>query len=365
MEYKVISADCHINEPPGTFVDRVPKHLKDRAPRIMPSQDGGDGWSWDGKPPKQGFGLNALAGRAYEGYKFGGIKFADIMPGNYDGKAHLEDMAKDGVDASVVYPLAGLGTYTCPDRELALACVSAYNDWLIDEFCAYDPKRLISLPILPVDDGMDVTLAELKRVAKKGAKGVFVPGCPARPYQDRYYDPLWAAAQAAGLSVNMHRNHGGKPPAPDTQDDFVAGIVIRFFSSIRPFTNMIFTGVFERFPNLRLVAAETNIGWMPFWIEEMHNEWTRQRHWAKLPIQRSPREYVASNVHATFLDDKAGFALLDMIPPTAPMYSTDYPHSVTIWPNSRQVIEGLTKGLAPDLKHKVLAGNAVKVYNLN
>ena len=109
MEYRIISADSHINEPPGTFVDRVPAHLKDRAPRIVPAEDGGDGWSWDGKPPRQSFGLNALAGRPYEDYKASGIKFEEILPGNYDGAAHIKDMALDGVDASVVYPAAALG----------------------------------------------------------------------------------------------------------------------------------------------------------------------------------------------------------------------------------------------------------------
>lgn len=381
MQYRVISADCHIIEPPGTFVDRVPAHLKDRAPRIMRAEDGGDGWSWDGKPPKEGFlpnhklggqciskaavGLSAVAGRPYDAYKSGGIRFEEIIPGNYDGKAHLEDMRKDGVDASAVYPGTGNRTYTCPDRELALACLRAYNDWLIDEFCGYDPAHLISLPILPVDDGMDVTIQELRRVAKKGAKGLFVPGCPARPYQDPYYDPLWAEAQSAGLSINFHRNHGGRPPAADQQDDFVAGVVIRFFSAIRPLTNLIFTGVFDRFPNLHVVAAETNMGWVPFWIEEMENEYERQRHWAKLPMTKSPREYAAKHIHATFLVDTAAFRCLDMIPADLPMYSTDYPHSVTIWPHSKEIITKLTKGVQPQLKHKLLAGNAVDVYHLN
>ena len=363
MEYKIISADNHINEPPGTFVDRVPAHLKDKAPRILAAENGGEGWSWDGKPPKQGFGLNAVAGRSFENYK-NNMKFEEILPGNYDPKAHIEDNAKDGVDAAVVYPMAALGTYTCPDRELALACVRAYNDWLLDDFCAVDPGRLISIPVLPVDDGMDVVIEELKRVAKKGARGVFIPGCPQKPYHDTYYDPLWAETQEHGLAVNIHRNHGGQAPALDSQDQQVAGIVIRFFASIRPLTNMIFSGVFDRFPNQQAIAAETNIGWAPFWIEEMENEFTRQRHWANLTMTRTPREYVERNVRATFLEDKVGFAAFQFIPDRFPMYSTDYPHSVTIWPRSREVTEDLTKGLSPEVKHKVLAGNAVEAYHL-
>jgi predicted TIM-barrel fold metal-dependent hydrolase len=364
VEYRIISADSHINEPPGTFVDRVPAHLKDKAPRIMRAADGGDGWSWDGKPPRMSFGLNALAGRPYEDYKDSGITFEEILPGNYDGAAHIKDMALDGVDASVVYPAAALGTYTCADRELGLACVRAYNDWLIDEFCATDPKRLVSLCILPVDDGMEETLTELRRVQKKGAKGLFVPGCPQKPYQDPYYEPLWQAAEEYGLSINVHRNHGGTPPIQDQQDNFVAGVVIRFFSAIRPLSNLVFSGVFERHPKLKVVAAETNFGWMPFWIEMMEDEYTRQRHWAKLPISKSPKEYIWDNVACTFLEDHSGMAYIEHLPPDAPMFSTDYPHSVTLWPNSAKIAGELTKGLAPELKHKVLAGNAASIYNL-
>src|SRR5262245_23041111 len=100
---RIISADCHINEPPYVF-DRVPAHLKDKAPKMMRGADGGDGWSFDGGPPKRTFGIEAMAGRSKEEYQVSGLRFDEILPGNYEGAAHVADMDADGVDVSVVYP---------------------------------------------------------------------------------------------------------------------------------------------------------------------------------------------------------------------------------------------------------------------
>ncbi|HVM63266.1 MAG TPA: hypothetical protein VMU14_00290, partial [Acidimicrobiales bacterium] len=114
---RVISADCHVNEPPWVF-DRVPSGLRDRAPKMLRGADGGDGWSFDGKPPKRTFGVEAMAGRTKGDYKRSGLRFEDILPGNYDGAAHVKDMELDGVDVSVVYPNQASFIYLEPDREL-------------------------------------------------------------------------------------------------------------------------------------------------------------------------------------------------------------------------------------------------------
>ena len=120
---RVISADCHINEPPHVF-DNVPAKLKDRAPKMMTGVDGGEYWSYDGKPPKRTFGIEATAGQTTAVKKISGLRFDEIMPGNYDGKAHAADMDKDGIDVSIVYPSASIFTYITDDRELGIACLN-------------------------------------------------------------------------------------------------------------------------------------------------------------------------------------------------------------------------------------------------
>ena len=366
---RIISADCHINEPPHVF-EGVPAHLKDRAPKMLRGADGGDGWSFDGGPPKRTFGIEAMAGVAKHDYKLTGMTFDEIMPGNYDGAAHLDDMDKDGVWGSVVYPAHAIFTYLEPDRELALACMRSYNDWVLDEFQAADPVRLRGLPMLPVEDGMDETIAEVERVAAKGAKGLFIPGMPTTPYNHPSYEPLWAAAADAGLPLTFHRTFGGAPPDADwdelvEQNVSVAGIVTRFFSSVRPLTYMIFAGVFDRHPALKLVAAEVNFGWVPFWYQTMDDEYTKQSAWSPAHLDRKPSEVLGDNVFFTGLDDWNGFEQMkrgDRTLVACSMWSSDYPHSVTLWPQSQEYIAKLTDGMADADKEAVLHGNAAKVY---
>jgi predicted TIM-barrel fold metal-dependent hydrolase len=376
MEYSVISADNHLIDPKDLYVERLPEKYRDRAPRVVRGPDGGDGWSLDGRPPAHTFGLEAVAGQKRDSgtYSPSGLTWEEIMPGNYDPAAHLKDMDLDGIDAAVLYPgTGGMMAYALPDRDFAQALMRTYNDWLLDEFCLEDPRRLVGLVVLPVDDGMDATLAELERSAAKGARAFSLPGSPERPYFDTYYDPLWKAASELGTPLSFHRNHGGKPKGDlaafrlDIPGINVGGIAVRFFSAIEPFTYMIFTGVFDRYPALQIVAGEVNCGWLPFWRENMDQNYEQQRHWANLPMQHRPSDYIGKNVFVTTLDDSYGYQAICRDPSLADavMYSIDYPHSVTLWPNSASHIQKLTAGMDADSKRKVLAGNAARVYRLS
>ena len=142
---RIISADCHVNEPPTVF-DGVPAKFKDRVPTMRRGADGGDGWSFDGGIPKRTFGLEAMAGRSKEEFVASGLKFDEILPGNYDGAAHVADMDRDGVDVSVVYPANVIFTYSHPDRELAQVCQQSYNDWLLEDFQA---RSSLHAPVRP------------------------------------------------------------------------------------------------------------------------------------------------------------------------------------------------------------------------
>jgi predicted TIM-barrel fold metal-dependent hydrolase len=371
MTGRVISADCHINEPPTVF-DRVPAEYKDRAPKMMRGADGGDGWSFDGNLPKRTFGVEAMAGRAKEDYQYDGMTFDQILPGNYDGAAHVKDMELDGVDVSVVYPANAIFVYMEKDRGLALACMRSYNDWVLEDFQGASPAHLVGLAMLPVDDGIEDAVAELERVVGKGAKGCFIPGMPKRPYNDPYYEPLWKAASDAGVPLSFHRTFGGAPPDADwdelvEQKVSIAGMVNRFFSGVRPLTYLIFDGVFDRNPGLKVVGAEINCGWVPFWAQTMDETLETEGAWAGIDLSRKPSEFLGENVFVTILDDKVGFDLMRAGFPRLTdtvMWSTDYPHSVTLWPNSAKHIAELTQGIPEVEVEKVLAGNAARVYGI-
>jgi len=378
VDYRVITADNHVNEAPDTF-DRLPEKFRDRQPRIMPGVGGGEGWSFDGKPPRSTFGLAATAGHAHQEYKVsGGWTLDEIRPGNYDGSEALKDLDIDGVDAAVLFPGNTLSTFTMADREFAQACIHAYNDWLLDEFCSADPNRLFGLPILPVDDGGQAMLGEAQRVVNKGAHGVYLPYFPKRQYYDPYYETLWKLLAEAGVAATIHRTLGGKGPdgeavmgnvypSDERPGIGVAGMVERNCLGPLPLTRMIFTGVFERHPNLRFVSAEVGGGWVPFWAQLMDQMHEIHQYWANPPISESPSSYVGRNVFVSCLDDYVGFELAktDETLARAVMWSSNYAHSATTWPHSKDDIAKLTESMDPNLKHAILAGNAVRVFALN
>ncbi|MAG33894.1 MAG: amidohydrolase [Deltaproteobacteria bacterium] len=369
---RIISADCHINEPPHVF-DGVPARLKDRAPKMLRGEDGGDGWSFDGGPPGRTFGIEATSGRAAGERKLSGLRFDEILPGNYEGVAHVEDMRADDVDISIVYPSYAARAYVESDRELALACMRSYNDWMLGEFQAAAPEHILGLPMLPVDDGMDVCVAELDRCMAAGARAGFLPGLPRHPYHDRYYDPLFARVSEAGFALNFHRTFGGRPTEADW-DELVgmkitaAGTVDRFFSSVRPFTYMVFGGVFDRHPGLKIVAAEVNFGWLPFWVQTMEQNFTVRTGLGDSTVSsaKRPGEYMGENLFVTILDDKVGFDLVPSFPWLADtaLWSSDYPHSVSVWPNSRKVLTELGSALTTEQLGKIAAGNAERIFGV-
>jgi predicted TIM-barrel fold metal-dependent hydrolase len=371
MDCRIISADNHINEPPWVF-DRVPAALRDRAPKMMRGADGGDGWSFDGKPPKRTFGIEAMAGFAKKDFRLSGLRFDQLRKGNWDGAEHLKDMDIDGVYGSVTYPANVIQVYSMPDREMALACLQSYNDWMLEDFQSVDSKRLVGLPLLPTEDGMEVTLKEFDRVMKKGAKALFIPGMPTRPYNDPHYEPLWQAASDADVCLTFHRTFGGKPDKTDwdelvDQRVSVGGIVVRYFSSVRPLSYMIFAGIFDRFPNLKIVAAEVDAGWIPFWVQTMDHHWEVQQSWFPQKLEHKPSDFVGRNVFTTAIDDYIGYDLIatGKYPylADATMFSSDYPHSATIWPESARLAEQVTRTMAAEDRFKVLEGNAVRVFH--
>jgi len=372
---KLISADNHVNEPRDLFTSRFPAHLKDKAPRVIEGKDGGEGWSLTGEIPKRTYGLEAMAGFDKKDYRISGLRFDQLRPGNYVGEEHLKDMETDGVYASVCYPGFGPSFYVHPDKEVAAAGFRAYNDWILDEFQVADPKRLCGLTMAPTEIGIDHAVAELERVVKKGARAMYIPGSPSVPYNNAaHYENFWAAANANGVTLCMHRNHGGPPDK--TEWDFhsedrvsIGGIVTRYFSCIRPFSYLIFNGIFERYPNLKMVGAEVDCGWVPFWAQTLSHHWDIQKSWFPVKLQTDPVEFIGRNIFTTNVDDYVGYDLVKtgLFPFLArmTMFSSDYPHSATIWPHSREVAIKMTSGMKPEDARKVLSENAARVFGFD
>ena len=376
MHYEMISADNHFNEPGDIFLTRVPAKYKDRAPRLVPTPDGAEGWMWEGVAPKEGIsGLNSAVwgkGRARgpEDYIRGGVKLKDMAPGSWDPKAAIEEMKKDGVDAAVWYPSLGTQLYSLKDKEFRLTLFRAYNDWQMD-WCSHAPNQLLGLALLPVhEETTDEAVAELKRALKIGFKGVQVPFCPNRRFWDPWWEPIWAAAQEANVSINFHKGVGGAAPVGmfgnregHTGMWFVGQVQSDFMYSM-PIGDFIFGQVFEKFPRLKIVSGEGRIGWLIHFAQRADESYHRHRHWTHYSLTKLPSEYLKENVYSTFLEDRMGVMMREFIGVDNQMWSSDYPHSDSTWPHSREINERQFKGVPESDKRKMLALNAARLYHL-
>ena len=374
MYYEAISADNHFNEPGDVFLPRVPAKYKDRAPRIVPTPDGGENWLWEGQGPKQGFGLASAVWargrpRGPRDYIFSGLKLAEVAPGSWDSKAAIEEMKKDGVDAAVYYPSLGTNLFGITDKEFRLILFRAYNDWQLD-WCSRDPNRLVTMALLPVAEETPAeAVAEIGRCLKMGFKAVQVPCYPTRRFWDRWWDPIFAAAEEANVSVNFHKGVGAAPTFGtfgnrEGPGMWFSGQVQSDFMYSQPIGDFLFGQVFERYPKLKIVSGEGRIGWLIHWVQRADESYHRHRYWTNYTLSKLPSEILKSNVYSTFIEDRMGVLMREYIGVDNNMWSSDYPHSDSTWPNSRQKIEVQFAGVPEGDKRKMLALNAAGLYHL-
>jgi predicted TIM-barrel fold metal-dependent hydrolase len=358
--YRLISADSHVNEPPDLWTSRVPARYVDRAPRID-SFEQGDAWVLEGVDDPINFGMNACAGLAPEemtGWK----RFEEIRRGGHDPAARLEEMDEDGVDAEVLYPTPRLSqaVFAYTDVDFHVALVEAYNDWL-SEYVAHAPARFAGLALLP-NRGADTALHEIERVAgRPGVRG-FVMGCypngtlePA-PEDDAVYGAL--AERAIPLSIHVSLTQG----MPSAHRSPLPGYG-RFFDAPNRIVQLIFAGVFDRFPDLEVVVAEVDCGWVPYFKEQIDNNYRRLDAVSDFTIRELPSVYVEQNVNFAFITDPFGIRSRYDVGVERMLWSSDYPHISADWPYSWRSIQASMSGVPHEERELILAGNAVRLYD--
>ena len=368
LNYNIISADDHIQEAPDTFTKRVPAKLRERAPRIERGSDGGDAWVIDSKRGIS-FGAQIEGGRKFEEYRFQGLKYTDARPGAYDPIERLKDMDLDGVDAEVLYPNL-LTIFLIDDFELQFACLRAYNDFL-SEFCGTEPARLLGLALIPTEDPA-LAVEEIRRVARlKGVRGILLPTFPkGEPLNSANFEPMWAAAQDEGLPVHIHLRTGSRQTdalfSKSTKlfGNELAVLNLGALANYEALSRIIFGGILERYPKLKFVSTEGNIGWVPYFLERADRVYKRHRHWTKSDLPFPPSEYFHRQVLCTLVEDKVGVRVRDLVGIDNIMWSADYPHSDTTFPNSRQYIAEHFIGVPEGERQKIVCGNAAKLYGL-
>ena len=373
IDYPIIDADAHVNEPPELWQERVPARLKQRAPKVLHTPDG-DVWSFDDGKKLRPVGLTATAGLSYLQFKPQGYRYETIRPGSFDTAERLKDLDADGLYAQILYPsvtLAGARTYS-DDRELQLACVRAYNEWLLD-FCKPSGGRLIPQAIIPTTGVADAT-AELEWAIRNGHRGALIAAFPNGTYEStRDDDRFWAVAEEArfpmGIHIGSFTDAGLQATVTQSTLGFLAGAGASKagVNSIDASFRVLFSGACERFPRIPFVVVEGNIGWIPTAMEQVDDMFLRYRWFtgATEIMKSMPSALFHRSFWGTFMIDTIGIELRHHLNIDHIMWSTDYPHTGSDWPNNRVTIQRLFRGVPKDEVKKMLHTNCRTLYRLD
>ena len=377
MQYEIISADCHIDLPwlpADLFTSQAAKKYRDRMPYVDQTDNGPQ---WVSRTGAQ-FGLQNGMGSAGRKYIPGQIHRSDRMAaqGLYsdgekgirrltDPKLRIKDQDLDGVQAEVIYGVLG-ASMRLNDNEAATELLRIYNEWLAD-FCAAAPDRFAGLASIPSHD-VDAAVAEIQNVAERGVlKGIEVANTHAMaPLFDPSWKPVWEVANEAQLPIHYHTIG----PKNDYNFDNMAALQRRqaFAVHITSFQlamskiimEIIYGGVLEAYPKIKVVIGESGIGWIPYILDHMDLEWEDQ--FKDLTLKMKPSDYWRRQCFATYQSDPIGLRLLDILGEDNVMWGSDFPHPDGVWPDSKAFIEREFEHIPKTIKQKILCDNAAELY---
>ena len=391
---RIISVDDHVVEPPDLWTSRLPAKYQDRCPRIERDTakfnfeggifsfekgvEGGemcDWWLYDDLVypfPK----LSAAAG--FDELDVVPVTFDEIHPAGWKQADRLAAMDENHVDVSVCFPnvlprFCGQAFLEREDKDLALLCIQAYNDWIIDEWCAGDGRgRLIPLTLIPLWDPV-AAAAEIHRCANKGSFAVafsenpFPLGLPSIHDKDRFWDPFFVACQETDTIVNMHIGSSSKMPTTSPDAPFSVSSTITFANAMGSMCDYILSGMFVRFPKLKIAYAEGQVGWMPYVIERMDKIWAERGDASfGIDLPEPPSSYIPGHVWGCIFDDEIGLKNRDVIGLDQICFEVDFPHADTTYPHTLDVATKICReaGLDDDEVYKLMRGNAIKAFGL-
>ena len=376
VNYKLFSADSHVSEPPDLWVERLGGEYQYRAPRVESKMKDGrleDFMFYEGFPPHPvsvGVASAARLGDKTD-YTNSGKGYREALTGGWDPVARLVDQDIDGVEAEILHATLCFRLFWLKDAGLQRACFTAYNDWLA-EFSSHAPKRLIGVPCISLHD-IDLAVAELQRTAKMGLRGAMIwlsPPEGAPTYDDPFYDKFWAAAQELEMPMVLHGITGGAESryALNYWDPVaVIGGVTSYHEAERTFATIVLSGVLERFPGLKLICAENGTDWVPLFLKRLDRA-VRRAGRAPYPtkLTMNPTEYCQRQLFFTYINDMQAVQDRAAIGVDNLMWSSDYPHNASTWPNSMDVVASSFEIVTDDTeRYKLVRENGMKLYGLD
>jgi predicted TIM-barrel fold metal-dependent hydrolase len=378
----IVSADSHVVEPADLWTSRVNKRFGERVPQVRDDPDNG------GLPTLYINGRKMMAISAFGAAGRSGEElkefeqtagYEQVHRGAYDPTERIRAQEEDGVEVEVLYTSLGMPLFGLKDVELQRECFGTYNDWLA-EYCSHSPRRLIGTALISLAD-IPAAVAELQRTRKAGLRGAQIWGStPAEypTYDNSVYDPFWQAACDLDVPVSLHIGTGGSHSPAMTllkglskmeENSPGLGRVTSYVYLAADIQQSLYvlsaTGVLERFPKLRLISAENDIGWMPHFLYRLDHAWNKYHALGSAKkLSMSPAEFIRRQVWATFQDDPIGPVTYKFFGEDNYMWASDFPHGDCTWPNSRKVIEQDFAGVPDDVTRKIVCDNAVKLYQI-
>ncbi|MCH2415794.1 MAG: amidohydrolase [Acidimicrobiales bacterium] len=391
---RIISVDDHVVEPPDLWTSRLPSKYADRCPRVERDSavfnfEGGvfsyekgvkngspcDWWLYDDLIypfPK----LSAAVG--FENLDVEPVTFDEIRPGSWKQADRLADMDANHVDVSICFPnvlprFCGQTFLEREDKDLALLCVKAYNDWMIDEWCEGEGKgRLIPLTLIPLWDPV-AAAEEVHRCANKGSFAVafsenpYHLGLPSVHDENNFWDPFFTACQETETVICMHIGSSSKMPSTSPDAPFSVSSTITFANAMGSMCDYILSGIFVRFPKLRIAYAEGQVGWMPYVVERMDKIWEERGDASfGIDLPNPPSSYIPNHIWGCIFDDEVGLKNRDIIGMNQICFEVDFPHADTTFPNTLKVATKICEeaGLSEDEIYRLMRGNAIDCFGL-
>ena len=370
----LISSDSHVIEPPDLWTERIDRAYRERAPRVV-REEKGDWWVIDGKRSMSFLGVQT--GDRFEKDASELIieaHFENVRPAAYDPKRFVEENRQDGVEASVLYPSEALLVYGIPDSGFCSAAMRAYNDY-IAEFCSEDPLRLKGIALLNVDDPREAA-DELARCRKRGLAGAMITVLPPadRPYDLPMYEPLWSAAADLEMPLSMHVATGRAAASVDTTQKSVKEVKESAFYLQDHFVRksigeLIFSGVFERHPKLRIGSVEHEVSWAPFFLFQMDYTYTQRPirgNWHRFADKSVlPSDFFKRQCFMSFQEDAIGMRERETVGLQTLMWGSDYPHTESTFPRSREVLERVLAGVPQAEREAITCDNVARLYGFD
>jgi predicted TIM-barrel fold metal-dependent hydrolase len=372
----VVDADVHVTPPPTFWREYLSPRFRDQAP-VVESDGEFDYIVFEGERRKVNL-MQSQAGRDFNQYKNAG-KLSDMRVGGWMPTQRLADMDRDGIDKGVVF---GGGPLQTGDLDLYMDSFDAFNRWQSD-FCADTRGRLFAAAFLPMVD-VEHTISMMRAARRRGDVAVNLPAFPQsldkfskkdsvwqamtgdvtgnRQYRDPEFDPLWAAAVELDMAVTFHL--GARVSRFKDKTNFLPDVVMGKPAMLEIPAIMIYGGVFDRFPKLRIGLIESGVGWIPWAANYMDRTWEMQRYWTECAIRHPPSYYFDQNVYASFISDPIGVELRKHPGGKNIMWSSDYPHSETTFPHSHEVIAQNFTGVPKAERDWIIAGCAKQFFGL-